>query len=400
VGTLGTNETAHAFKPAHQQGHINVTHFTTLVNIAHIGATVAALIIAIGASLGFYHMTGSLWTAVLAGVGIASLLGFGWWGLISLGSRARRLTVRILTVVLGITLVFVALGTSGWAIATAIGGKTALTDYQLENLSAYEEALAEAGGRIDRQHQAIRQVRIAEAGMRLLRDEEGLTGQGPNYRTFTRAQARLIDLANAMEDVLDESELRLKDGEAALERASTLLGTEEPFRLALAEVEGVVRAINTVDVSVQLNEVGVVTRDSDGLPKLTGLYQDLDREVGSLDFAPVEVPKYAPKTRSEAVLSGGAPGAWIAAVAIDAAPLLFLFMVMLASYEPLMREAKASKTKSNETIREEETDLERPVPREGDTDPERPVLHIHDTDPERPLEYGQVSELRNPPPRS
>ena len=109
-------------------------HFDLSTRLAHAAATIAALVAAFGASVGFFHMTGELWLAVLGGLGIASILAIGWWVLITAGARVRRTGAKVQTISLGTILVIIALGTSGWALATAIGGKQALADYQMRAL--------------------------------------------------------------------------------------------------------------------------------------------------------------------------------------------------------------------------------------------------------------------------
>ena len=99
-----------------------MNYFQFIVRVAHWGATVAALIVAAGATIGFHDMTGSWPIALLGGIGIASILALGWYILISMGSRVRRTSAKALTITLGVFLVVAALGTSGWALATAIGG--------------------------------------------------------------------------------------------------------------------------------------------------------------------------------------------------------------------------------------------------------------------------------------
>lgn len=335
-----------------------MNYFNAIVRVAHFGATVAAIVVAFGATIGFHDMTGSWPLAVLGGAGIASLLGLGWYTLITLGSRARRIAAKALTISLGILLVTVALGTSGWALATAIGGKQALADYQSRALAEHETALADAYARVNGQLDLVDVVSQHAAATRILSEEEGRTGQGPLYRSYQRTAENLDNAAEGMRGQIDAADKHYASGIQALDTAMFALGDGEVFRAAMVDVEAAITALNAVDVSGDILSVGMVGLNDRGLPELDTLTQSL-RDAGETGAQePVEVPRYVAMSRSEATLSERPVGAWIAAASIDVAPLVLLLIVMLAASEPLLREDRKPKARvTDDEIREAEDNV-------------------------------------------
>lgn len=333
------------------------TYFNTITLAAHIGASVAALVVAFGASIGFYDMTGSMPIAVLGGVGIASILAIGWYTLITLGSRARRGAAKGAVVALGAVLVLAALGTSGWALATAIGGKQALAAYQSRSLAEHEIALAAAMSRVNAQIDFVDIVSQHAVATGLLGDEEGRSGRGPLFRSYERTQESLNNAAQGMTVKLEDGETIYRFGIADLDKASAALGTPV-FRLHMTNVESAIAELNAIDVSDDVKNIGMVGLNDKGLPELDGLTSSLRSASDIAVGAPVAIPRYVPMTRSDAVLSERPAGAWIAAFAIDFAPLILLLIVMIAAGEPLLREDRKVKgRKTDESIREDELEV-------------------------------------------
>lgn len=337
------------------------TYFANIVLLAHIAATIAAGVVAFGAAIGFFDMTDSWPLAVLGGVGIASILGLGWWNLITAASKTRRAGAQAGVVTLGVVLVAIALGTSGWALATAIGGKQALSAYQVRALSEHETALTEAHSRALAQNDLVDTVRQNATATRLLGREEARTGEGPLFRSYERTASNLDTAAADMESKVSGAAAIYEDGRAAVAQANESLGNAEGFRMALADIAMAIRDLNAIDVSDDILSIGMVGLNDKGLPELSGLTQDLRNAAESSETEPVEVPSYVSATRAEATLSERPAGAWIAAAAIDTAPLLMLLMVILLGREPLLREERqARRHVTEDDIREQEARIDGP----------------------------------------
>ena len=336
-----------------------MNYFQFIVRVAHWGATVAALIVAAGATIGFHDMTGSWPIALLGGIGIASILALGWYILISMGSRVRRTSAKALTITLGVFLVVAALGTSGWALATAIGGKQALANYQTRALTEHELALADAMSRVNGQLELVDSVSQTAAATRLLAAEEGRSGEGPLYRSYMRTQENLEGAAELMNVKILEGQDLYQRGIIALDVANQNLGNAEDFRLAIGEVQKVITLLNGIDVSGDITSIGMVGLNDRGLPELSTLTANLQSIAADADTKLVDVPRFVPATRSEATMSERPLGAWIAAIAIDTAPLILLLLVMVAVNEPLLREARKTKHRtSDDEIRAQEDIVE------------------------------------------
>ncbi len=338
-----------------------MTFYETTTRVAHVGATVAALIVAFGASMGFYHMTGNYYVAILTGVGIAAGLALSWYILITLASRARRGASRAAIATFGALLVAVAIGTSGWALATAIGGKAALASYQARALAEHEIALADATSRVNEQLSLVDFVHQTAAATRAKADEESRTGRGPNYRGMMDTSERLDRAAGDMQDEIDRAGTTRAAGLAALDRADRALGDAEPFRLALADVTAAIVELNAIDVSPEVMSIGMVGLNDRGLPELSDLDQNLRDRADNAVGQTIAVPRYISVNRADATLSEFPMGAWIAATAIDVMPFLLMLLVMVASTEPLLREQRKGRTRvSDDEIRTNEEELNGP----------------------------------------
>ncbi|MEP1425858.1 MAG: hypothetical protein ABJX32_04725 [Tateyamaria sp.] len=333
-------------------------HFDLSTRLAHAAATIAALVAAVGASVGFYHMTYEVWLAALGGIGIASILGIGWWVLITAGARARRIGAQAQTIVLGALLVAIALGTSGWALATAIGGKQALADYQMRALVAYEAALIEAKGNVDAQADLVDTVRQHASATGLLGREEARTGEGPLFRSYVRTEQNLSNAADVMSQKLAQADGVYTAGQNSIAEANRNLGDAEAFRLSISAVGNAIRNLNDIDVRSDVLGIGMVGLNDRGLPELSNLTSDLRRASETAKFKPVEVPPYTSVSRAQATLSERPAGAWIVAFSIDTAPLIMLLMIMALIREPLLRETtRERKHVSDEQIRVSEENV-------------------------------------------
>jgi hypothetical protein len=343
-----------------------MTYYNLIVRLAHIAASIAAAVVAVGASIGFHDMTGSLWLAILGGVGIASILGLGWWALITAGSRARRGAAKAAIVSIGILLVAVALGTSGWALATAIGGKSAMTVHNAAQIELHETALNDAYARVAGQTGVIDAMSTASTAYSGYADAEVAGdlgnggGCGPRCRTYQRAAEAIDTEADNLQSQVDGA----RDAQLAALGALAAARTSDDPALLLAEVASTVALLNAVDLDA--GNIGILqyTATSTGLEGVSneGLTQAIIDADKVLPPA-VAVPEYRDVTKSEATLMywDRVIGAWIAAFAIDVAPLVMLLIVMAMAMEPLLREAKPRiqlrPAKSNDEIRVKEDDV-------------------------------------------
>ena len=343
-----------------------MTYYNLIVRLAHIAATVAAIVVAFGASIGFHDMTGSLPLAILGGVGIASILGLGWYALITAGSRARRGGAKLAIVSLGVLLVAVALGTSGWALATAIGGKSAMAVHNSAQVEEHETALNDAYARVTGQTGVIDAMVTASTAYEGYAQAETAGdlgnggGCGPRCRTYQRAGDAIDTEAANLTSQVDAARVAQLE---ALELLAMARTSDDPAPL-LAQVASTVAFLNAVDLDA--GNVGILnyTATSSGLEGVQneGLTQaiiDADEELPPA----VDVPEYRDVTKSEATAMywDRVVGAWIAAFAIDLAPLVMLLIVMAMAMEPLLRDDKPKikfrPAKSNDEIRVNEEDV-------------------------------------------
>lgn len=315
-------------------------NYRTMSRTARFAAFVSASVAAVGATLGFYEMTDDWLIAGLFGVGVAAILGLGWHMVITGAEHARRTMNRVFLVALGLVLFGVAIATSGWSLVTAVGGKSAITAYQVEQLRVAEDALTEAHNRLDEQHALVNHVLQTATATGMLAEEEGRTGEGPLFRSYLRTEENLRGKASAMAGQLVQGDAYYSVGLEWVAKANEALATDEEFRAAMSEIARHTTLLNGIDVTQDVLTVGMVGLNDQGLAELTPLTAELYEAAGAIDTATVDVPAYTAITRSEAVAAAGDKvlPAWIAAIGIDLAPLLFMLMVMFMANEPLIRQ--------------------------------------------------------------
>ena len=335
-------------------------NFTTTVKMARFAAIIAASVAAVGATMGFYEMTENIVISGLFGVGIASLLGIGWHLTISAAENTRRNTNRIALVAVGVMLVSVAIATSGWSLVTAIGGKQALASYQQSVLQDHEIALAASYSRVNAQADLVDYVSQHATATGLLADEEGTSGKGPLYRSLMRTKDNLNGAAGSMNATIEAGESYYLIGLSNLEAGADNMGDDVLFRENMAAVQSSIASLNSIDVTGDVLSMGMVGLNDKGLPELSNLTADLRTAAEGAESEAVAIPHFNNVNRSEAVMLNPPIGAWIAAIAIDAAPFIFLLLVLLLANEPLLRDManpKPIKYKTDDEIRNSEDNV-------------------------------------------
>ena len=308
---------------------------------ARLLSLICACVAGGGAFIGFTDMTGNPIIAGLIGGGVALILGFGWHFTLHAAEHSRRGLKPISTLaVAGVLLVCIALATSGWSLATALGGRSALAHAQAAALSAHASALTEAKDHVDGQSVLINKVRQAAAASHLLGGDEGRSGQGPRFRSYLRTEANLITLADNMQsDLTSKAAPYVKQGEDALAAGRAALGTDAPFAAAMADAEAAVGSLSAIDISRTVLDAGLVTVNDKGLPQLDPITKALYTAADAAKPTPVVLESYVPMTRSQATsqFADTIIPAWVAAVGIDVAPFLLLILMLVLAGEPLLR---------------------------------------------------------------
>jgi hypothetical protein len=314
-------------------------NYNTVTKLSGFAAIIAAATVSIGATMGFHELTGSWLTAGLIGVTIAVLLGIGWHVLIRSAAHTRRTGNRVGLIGIGAIFVCIALATSGWSLATSIGGKTALEQHQKAALAQYENGLAKALARVNGQRSLVEAVAVARSvySGRVAAEiagDNGAAGCGPQCRQLQAASANLTQYQRGVEAQIESASEHWTEGSTALSIARSDIGTAN-FEGGLAGVEKAMTMMNSINVTDGVSRVGMVSGNAND-----PLTQNIVTVAKELDVAPVAVPTYTPISKAEATLaySSAVIGAWIAAVAIDAAPFIFLILVLMLFNEPLIRD--------------------------------------------------------------
>ena len=336
-------------------------NYQAITAMAGTAAVIAAGTVSIGATLGFHEMTGSWLTAGLMGTTIAVLLGIGWHIAIRAAANTRRFGNRVGLLAIGMFFVAIAVATSGWSLATAIGGQTAVEQHQKAAVAEYERALNRALVRVDDQRALVEAVSVARSVYSGRVDAEvagdnGAPGCGPQCRRLQAVAANLTEFQSGIEREIEGGVAAYDAGGAALALARQQVGTPQ-FGDALAGVESAIVLMNGVNVTNGVSRVGMTT--GGGNDPMTA---QIVAASESLNSEPAPLPRYVPMNRAEATLAYATDvaGAWIAALAIDSAPFIFLLLVMMLHSEPLIRqqpEMRKRRVPTDDEIRTKEENV-------------------------------------------
>ena len=206
-------------------------------------------------------MTGDWLIAALVGVTIAVLLGIGWHILINAAANTRRAGNRAGLIAVGLVFVAVALATSGWSLATAIGGKTAIEQHHKAALSEYETGLTSALSRVDGQRPLVEAVSVARSvySGRVeaeIAGDNGRSGCGPNCRKLQAVSDNLATYQQGIENQIASAGTIYAEGAAALAQARQNIGTPQ-FSAGLAGVETAITLLNGINVTDGVSRVGM-----------------------------------------------------------------------------------------------------------------------------------------------
>jgi hypothetical protein len=345
--------------------------YTSLLTTAKAAAFVAAGIAAFGTAIGLHAASPNAGWLIpaLVGIGLAALLAAGWHVVLHGAAYSRHGKGITASIVGGLLLAAIALGASGWTLATAIGGSAAQGIYHQQALQQHEAALVIAYERVQAQQAIVEQLALtATAYTGFAESEErgdfGAPGCGPACRDYQRVGANMQSLGRDLRGVLDDAKETFELGQQAVAIGRSAISADDPetFGIAMAAIASAVSELNAVDVSTRATGGGMVEwEQANGGPtaanrdNLTEAVHDV-AEAAVLD--PVPVPVFAPMTRGEAVITyrDRVPGAWIVAAAVDLSPLVLLLLVMAYAREPLLRQMEARVVATdNEVMRRELT---------------------------------------------
>ncbi|MDT1064096.1 hypothetical protein RM190_19695 [Paracoccus sp. CPCC 101403] len=355
------------------------THLARSVRALQLAAVICAAFAAIGVASGFHAADpDSGWfVPLVAGVVVAIGFSITWHVLIGAAAKTRRLLGLTVVIAGGIILAALALAASAQSIATALTGTAAVRAELSRQVTGYTDALAEAHERATWAQPLVQMTGASAAGYRALAEQEAGgefgTGAGCGTRcaelqTFGDSWSRS---ASALQEQVDQADVvnrvgldavgRLRSAAALGDQTLFLAATQE-VGTAVASLEGMVTAPDGI-----LASTGVITVSStDRTARLDAQTADLTAKARELRPADgkTEVPVFVPQSPSEAtraqMFGASAPG-WIAGLAIDGLPLLFLFIALALGFEPLLRDEhkplqRQTTPERNAKVREDEAD--------------------------------------------
>lgn len=346
-------------------------NYKTLTALAGIGAMIAATTVSIGATLGLHSITDNWFIAAPFGIGLGLVIGILWHMTIQSAASARRGLNRWALVIIGMVLVGIAISTSSWSLATAIGGKQALQGVHVEAIQTHADALYAAHNRVRQQSALIDvtgQVATAYAGASESEASGGLSGRagfGPKAQKYALVADSFRGAASDMQGTLDEAQTTYKAGQAQLNDARRAMSTGDKMAVsnALNAVQSTISDLNAVDITGNVANTGIVnfTTGTKGVSQVADdeLTSKVQQTAASIDTTPIPVPVFVPTSQATAIVdrAGDVPLAWIMAISFDFLPFALLVLVLLLWNEPLMREAAMPKRTSDDEIRTREENV-------------------------------------------
>jgi hypothetical protein len=320
----------------------------------------------ITSAIGIYAMIPSeryaIFLASLAGLAITMLLVAAWSYMFE---HTRRRDLKLLLALPPI-LAIVAL-VSTWSNATALVGPAAVRMHLKEFAAQYQPAINEAQRRGEGNASIVDAINSEAAAFAADVEGEvkegrltGSPGRGAVTITLERVADKLASMSEAVTQAAEDNNTAIlaatkafADLQILAERDDTRPGhvkeATEELRSAIIKIDSVspartvaamLPAIDGISGSLLEPEgAGFAAKQRDAInehiePRLESMQQALaelaDKSVGETDNLPI----YEPITPPEAVLRYGAqfPVQWAIAAALDAAPMVFLFLLILGPY--------------------------------------------------------------------
>lgn len=281
---------------------------------------------------------------------VAPVLAFGlgaaWHFVLGLAAHASDSPKKGLTAALGFALFIVGCGTSAWFLCTILGGATALQSYQHEYLqklkdekervtrnAASERALV---GAIGSGAVAINTIAKSEAASGVV---SGKTGKSVVFRALKDTADSLATKETKLERLAREREDHLSNAQRFLIDATRAIGTRNAtlFRESSEHAANEVRAADKINLAIEVTGLAIgnlLEEHSRALVK--GTFGDIANvaRLVSESHLEVSVPDYLPISPKEAVVAQPPALAWIAAVLIEALPLIMLGVMLVLWREP------------------------------------------------------------------
>jgi hypothetical protein len=286
-----------------------------------------------------------------AGVVIGVAFWIAWHWLCRVGPLAHSPVTRTMFVAVAGILTLVAISTTSWFVASAIGGGSALQKHMHAHLVKVDSQLGTLTiNAVAEQELADKLGMIAGAWAKLAEDEErgtvsGKTGCGKDCDTYKRASAAYAAQHANVEAVFEEFkaekakaiELReamnkIASGDASPDGQAKFSGMAAHYGQLVAKMDALTALPRVGSGIVQVEKQNGITSI-----KNESLTKELKDKVKAIKDArkPVPAAFYATMSKSTATIeyAGDVIAPWLVGVAFDLLPFIMFVMMMLAYSE-------------------------------------------------------------------
>jgi hypothetical protein len=281
---------------------------------------------------------------IVAAAVVAFGLGAGWHFILGVAAHAESEEPhkKALAACLGVVLCAVGLATSGWYLASKIGGPSAVLSYQLGYMERLKEAAATVAANGAAEQGLIAGFEVGANTARASASSEDATGfhtggkigKGSVYESLMLLAGSLTNTTGTLRAAeTDRSEhlTRAAHDFAEATKAAAALNAVQ-FEQAVNHAASEIAAAGNIRLTdIAAGFGGGLVVATKARPVVDDVANSIKKAVARADEnrRPLSVPVYVPVTARDAVRSNPPPLAWIAAGVIEFLPLIGLAILLL-----------------------------------------------------------------------
>jgi hypothetical protein len=279
--------------------------------------------------------------AVAVGIVAACGLATGWHYTLGVAAHAVEPHKKAQAFVLGVFLCGIGAATSAWFLAEKIGGASALQTYQLGHVQELHKAYDTVGANVASEQGLLAAIEAGGTALRNTAESEnaaalissGKRGKGVVYRTLNDAADNLASMATKLQSIAGERDEKLTDAKRTLSEATRAIAARDAaqFESAASRAATEISAADQMRLTTTVSGLGNgVTTDYARTP-IAAAFGEINKvaRLANSNRREVTVPVYVPIDAKEAVKTNPPVLAWLAALLIEAIPLILLAVLLV-----------------------------------------------------------------------
>ena len=271
---------------------------------------------------------------------VACGLGTGWHFTLGIAAHAEETHKKALAVCLGVGLCAIGCATSAWFLTSKIGGVSAVQAYQLDYVQKLRDALDTTEANAAAEQSLVAAIEMggnALTGTAKSDDVAGVIsgkrGKSIVYRSLSDAAESLATMARKLQTIANDRDEQLAEAKHSLDEATRAIAAHDATQFESAAMKAA-NGISTADrtrLTATASSLGIGVSADYARTQITAAFAEVGKvaRLTSENRRDVSVPIYVPIDAKAAVITNPPVLAWIAALLIEAIPLIGLAILLV-----------------------------------------------------------------------